>query len=84
MLHLPAIPPFVPRENVRPVVSVSGGKDSTATYLLALESAGPGPSPDLRGVCLRRRVVRMKVAFHGTRRLSKRWGMSLPGACMAG
>lgn len=37
MLHLPAIPPFVPRENVRPVVSVSGGKDSTATYLLALE-----------------------------------------------
>ena len=37
MFHLPAIPPFVPRENVRPVVSVSGGKDSTATYLLALE-----------------------------------------------
>ena len=37
MFHLPAIPPFVPRENVRPVVSVSGGKDSTATYLLCLE-----------------------------------------------
>lgn len=40
MLHLPAIPPFVPRENVRPVVSVSGGKDSAATYLLALEQTG--------------------------------------------
>ena len=40
MFNLPAIPPFVPRENVRPVVSVSGGKDSTATYLLALEQTG--------------------------------------------
>lgn len=40
MFHLPAIPPFVPRENVRPVVSVSGGKDSTATYLLCLEQTG--------------------------------------------
>lgn len=37
MVGLIPIPPFVPRENVRPVVSVSGGKDSTATYLLALE-----------------------------------------------
>ena len=34
------IPPFVPSKNVRPVVSVSGGKDSTATYLLALERTG--------------------------------------------
>lgn len=34
------IPPFVPHESVRPVVSVSGGKDSTATYLLALEQTG--------------------------------------------
>ncbi len=37
MFHLSAIPPFVPRENVRHVVSVSGGKDSSATYLLCLE-----------------------------------------------
>lgn len=35
-----AIPPFVPRSGVRHVVSVSGGKDSTATYLLALERLG--------------------------------------------
>lgn len=34
------IPPFAPRENVRSVVSVSGGKDSTATYLLCLEQTG--------------------------------------------
>lgn len=33
------IPPFVPHENVRHIISVSGGKDSTATYLLALELA---------------------------------------------
>lgn len=33
-LHIPL---FVPRSGVRHVVSVSGGKDSTATYLLALE-----------------------------------------------
>lgn len=44
MFHLPAIPPFVPRENVRPVVSVSGGKDSTATYLLAL---APPPTSEV-------------------------------------
>lgn len=31
------IPPFVGRENVKHVVSVSGGKDSGATYLEALE-----------------------------------------------
>ena len=40
MFNQPVIPPFVPRENVRPVVSVSGGKDSTATYLLAMEQTG--------------------------------------------
>lgn len=40
MVGLIPIPPFVPRENVRPVVSVSGGKDSTATYLLCLEQTG--------------------------------------------
>ena len=40
MLGHVLIPPFVPRVNVRPVVSVSGGKDSTATYLLALEQTG--------------------------------------------
>ena len=34
------IPPFAPREDVRHVVSVSGGKDSTATYLLCLEQTG--------------------------------------------
>lgn len=31
------IPPFVPYENIKHVVSVSGGKDSGATYLHALE-----------------------------------------------
>ncbi len=40
MVGLIPIPPFVPRENVRSVVSVSGGKDSTATYLLCLEQTG--------------------------------------------
>lgn len=34
------IPPFVGRENVKHVVSVSGGKDSGATYLEALERTG--------------------------------------------
>lgn len=37
MLGHPHIPPFIPRENMRHVVSVSGGKDSGATYLHALE-----------------------------------------------
>lgn len=34
------IPNFVPREGLRHVVSVSGGKDSTATYLLCMEIMG--------------------------------------------
>ena len=37
MLGHTHIPPFIPRENMRHVVSVSGGKDSGATYLHALE-----------------------------------------------
>lgn len=41
------IPPFVGRENVKHVVSVSGGKDSGATYLLAMEATGG----DFMAVC---------------------------------
>ena len=37
MLGHTHIPPFIPRENMRHVVSVSDGKDSGATYLHALE-----------------------------------------------
>lgn len=39
--------PFVGRENVKHVVSVSGGKDSGATYLLAMEATGG----DFMAVC---------------------------------